>query len=102
MHEVIPVLLQLPFVAAFIWFALRMSNEYREDSNTRDKHWMEFLTLERQRQEKSLKMLGDHVLRLDEAMKQFTEKMSVHDAGALERFKCLQKRFEDTLGNAPK
>jgi hypothetical protein len=45
-QQLIPLAVQIPLVLAFMWFALRMSAEYRADAERRDKQWQAFMELQ--------------------------------------------------------
>lgn len=110
---IIPALIQIPFIAAFIWFAIRMSTDYREDAKERDRHWMEFLTLERaQRKEamdqgmtevkimhESSKQVTMHMVEntkdLTSAMADLARAIAEHNVSAIERF----NRLKDIVSN---
>lgn len=99
--QLAPSLLQLPFVVAFIWFALRMSNEYREDAKRRDEHWMQFLELERKQRKEAMDQGMQEVSAMTQGMRDMTcaliklvEEMSRHDAAAMERHNTLKEAID--------
>jgi hypothetical protein len=47
-------LVQLPFLAAFIWFSLRLMEGVRRDMKTRDDQWLTFLDSERLQRKDSM------------------------------------------------
>lgn len=94
---VLPAIIQIPFIAAFIWFAVKMSADYRDDAKNRDSHWMEFLTLERaQRKEamlqgmQEIKEVTEGMMRMTESMANLTRAVAEHNIGAIERHNTLK------------
>jgi Na+/phosphate symporter len=46
--NIVMVLIQVPLVAAFIWFTLKLTQTYQERMAKRDAMWLEFLEAERE------------------------------------------------------
>lgn len=42
-QQLVPLIVQVPLVGAFIFFALRLSADYRADADRRDKQWQAFI-----------------------------------------------------------
>jgi Na+/phosphate symporter len=100
METLLPALVQVPFIAAFIWFAVRMSTDYREDACKRATHWMEFLALERSQRKEAMDQGMNEVNRLTESMYKLTESMGElakavfeHDTKAMERYNNIKEKF---------
>ena len=47
METYIGLLIQVPLVGVFIWFALRLVDTFLKTLEARDKQWQEFLTQQR-------------------------------------------------------
>jgi hypothetical protein len=41
--DLISLLIQIPLVGIFVWFALRLSADYRTDTARRDEQWQRFI-----------------------------------------------------------
>lgn len=95
MDQLYPALIQIPFIGAFIWFAIRMSNDYREDAKARDKHWMEFLAVERDQRKE---IMGQGLIRISEVtdgMCKLTDSMANLAQAIVEHNSDSVKRLAD-------
>lgn len=101
LESMLTALIQIPFIAAFIWFAVRMSHDYRDDAKLRDQHWMEFLKLEREQRKIAMNQGMEEVKAMTEGMKELThaiadlaKHMIQHDGGAVSRHEDLIKTLK--------
>lgn len=95
---ILPALMQIPFIAAFIWFAVRLSSDYRKDAKERDQHWMEFLSIERSQRKEAMDQGMDEVKQMTQGMLKLTESMSdlaraiaEHNVSATERYNHIKE-----------
>ncbi|NIQ16861.1 MAG: hypothetical protein GTO02_21505 [Candidatus Dadabacteria bacterium] len=91
MDNLITALIQIPFIAAFIWFAVRMSNDYRRDAKERDAHWMEFLKIEREQRKHAMEQGMNEVQMMTEGMNKLAKGVAEHDTKAVERYEKLRE-----------
>ncbi len=98
MDNLITALIQIPFIAAFIWFAVRMSNDYRRDAKERDAHWMEFLKIEREQRKHAMEqgmnevqMMTEGMNKLANAVGDLAKGVAEHDTKAVERYEKLRE-----------
>lgn len=94
-------LIQIPFLAAFIWFSLKLQNEFRADSKDREKHWMEFLGHEREQRREAMdngmeqvKMLTESMRSITEALASLTKEMVDHSSGSEERHDTIIRSLD--------
>lgn len=92
-EQLVPALIQLPFLGIFVWFALRMLGDFRVDSATRDETWRIFLSEERQRSERALDRGLSEIKRLAEALERLAKAADDHDARSDERHAIVMKKL---------
>ncbi len=94
LEQLVPALIQLPFLGIFVWFALRMLGDFRADSATRDDTWRIFLAEERQRSERALDRGLMEVKHLSEALERLAKASDDHDARSDERHAQILKKLD--------
>ena len=88
-NAVFQTLIQAPFIAAFIWFSLKIQNQFRMDSKERERHWMEFLAQERNERQGATVALTTSLDAVSEALLSLTREIVDHNAGADERYQQI-------------
>ncbi|MBS4062729.1 MAG: hypothetical protein KG029_20205 [Bacteroidetes bacterium] len=78
--EYIGLLIQVPLVGVFIWFALQLVAIFLKAIEARDKQWQDFLVLQRKETSDALTALSDEVKRLSGEVSKFNGVLSAHDA----------------------
>jgi hypothetical protein len=98
LEQLIPALIQLPFLGIFVWFALRMLSDFRVDSTNRDEMWRIFLAEERQRSERALDRGLAEVRHLSEALERLAKASDDHDARSDERHALILRKLDGEKG----
>lgn len=87
--EYIGLLIQVPLVGVFIWFALKIMDRFLASLESRDKQWQEFLAAQRKETSDAMvalaARLGDEIKQLSSEVSKFNGVLSAHDARQQER-----------------
>ncbi len=97
LDQLIPALIQLPFLGIFVWFALRMLTDFRVDSSTRDETWRCFLAEERLRSERALDRGLLEVKHLADMLERLCKASDDHDARSDERHASILQKLTKAL-----
>lgn len=75
MQEWINLLIQVPLVAAFMWFVLKMLEHQQKATDKRDEEWRKFLEEQGRQYSEGLKELAQTVKELSAHMQEHDEAM---------------------------
>lgn len=89
--NLISLLVQIPLVGIFVWFTLRMSSDYRADTNRRDDQWQKFIEQQNEvwrnfirelveRSSEAEDMTSQRLAELAQIIRQLLDKFESHDA----------------------
>jgi len=89
--NLISLLVQIPLVGIFVWFTLRMSADYRADTNRRDDQWQKFIEQQNElwrnfirelveRSSEAEDMTSQRLAELALVIRQLLDKLESHDA----------------------
>ena len=81
----ITVLVQVPIVAAFIWFVLEMDKRQKSYMEKRENSWQEFLRVERQASEANLGKVANRLDALGDVIEKHDQKLDMAIAVMQER-----------------
>lgn len=105
----VSALIQLPFLAAFIWFAVKLTSDFRKDANDRDKVWIDFLAIERAQRKHAMdtgmaevKELAAGMTKLANAVVELSHAMAQHTTEARERYDNLRQAISSHVLNMEK
>lgn len=99
----ISLLIQLPVVAVFMLYTLKITKDYREDSKARDAAWMAFLDAERVQRRDSMKSgldamtavtktlgeLSQAIVKQADSVQSLAQAVYNHDGKAMDRHNAL-------------
>ena len=71
------ILVQIPIVAAFIWFVLEMDKRQKAYMEKREKSWQDFLSTERQASEANLTKVANRLDALGEVIEKHDSKLEL-------------------------
>lgn len=90
--EYINLLVQVPLIGIFVWFSLRLSADYRADSERRDKQWQSFIEQQNQLWRSFIKDLTDQSCTANDMTSQRLAELAQLIGGLLADFKTHDQR----------
>ena len=101
LDQLMPALIQLPFLGIFVWFAIKLMSDFRKDATVRDDNWRGFLDDERKQRMDAMNMglqevkhLANGMAELANGVGKLAEGVAAHDAKATERASHLLREIE--------
>jgi len=91
MGEWVTILVQIPIVAAFIWFVLEMDKRQKAYMENREKSWQDFLRTERQASEANLSKVANRLDALGDVIEKHDQKLDIAIARMNERTRKLSE-----------
>ena len=90
--EYINLLIQIPLVGIFVWFALRLSADYRADAEKRDKQWQTFIDQQNELWRSFIKDLVERSSSADDIVSQRLAELATVIRSLLDDFKTHDQR----------
>lgn len=81
------LLIQVPLLAAFIWFTLRLSSDYRADTALRDAQWQGFISQQNELWRSFIKELVERSSTADDVVSQRLYELATLIKSLLDDFK---------------
>lgn len=74
-----PLLIQIPLVAAFMWFTLKLNEANSRAQTKRDQEWREFLQEERKLRNEGMARLAEEIKSLHPLVRETNTLITKHD-----------------------
>ena len=86
--DFISLLIQIPLVGIFVWFTLRLSADYRNDTTRRDEQWQRFIEQQNELWRNFIRELVERSSDAEDMTSQRLTELAVIIRGLLDDFKA--------------
>lgn len=93
--QVISLLIQIPLVGAFMWFALRLSADYRADTDKRDKQWQAFIEQQNELWRNFIRELVERSSNADDMVSQRLSELATITRSLLDDFRSHDNEMRE-------
>ncbi len=94
LDPVISLLIQVPLVGVFIWFALQLTKNAQTSQDKRDAEWRQFLIEERKARSDSTGRLAEEIKEATKLLGQMQALMISHDTRVQAAIPVMQKAID--------
>ncbi len=93
--SILPTLIQLPVVAAFIWYSLRVNKDSRDSMSDQTDRWVEILQGEQDSRKENNEATIEAMKELTDSMTDLAKSLSKQQTAAAERHHELMNACQD-------